>query len=320
MLHLHPQVNHLPRTPCPLISPHPCRNTLRSKCRLSHGLKHAKPALCNRGYATTTYALQLDNRELLVGDCVSLVSFALWKQIAAIILLPTFPGWLAPLTFNPLRFIEFGAFAATLCGTWVACATILGGYKMDATSGAWASALMLVLQESVCAHPPLHTRIPHRPAYCIAKSVPCVAHQPTCGSCRAGAVDSCGRVYAGGRGWLCIGVAIGSVWAGGAVCHHGRGVGPHGGVALLVYSILGRSCGCGSTCVAGEQGASTQSHTQDIANFRSSSFSSRIDREKDARVLKEALLATLLLAGVCAGVVWAASALLRREELAMLLF
>lgn len=85
---------------------------------------------------TSVQALQLDNGELLVGDVVSLVSFALWKQIAAIIFLPTFPGWLAPLTFNPLRFVEFGAFAATLVGTWVACATLVGAYKLEASSGA----------------------------------------------------------------------------------------------------------------------------------------------------------------------------------------
>lgn len=41
-------------------------------------------------------------------------------QITAIIFLPNFPGWLAPLAFNPVRFLEFFSFAATLLGTWVA--------------------------------------------------------------------------------------------------------------------------------------------------------------------------------------------------------
>ncbi len=59
---------------------------------------------------------------------------------------------------------------------------------------------------------------------------------------------------------------------------------------------------------------------QDIANFRSSSFTKKVDRDKDARVLKEALLATLFLAGVFAAVVWVSSALLRQEDLAFLLF
>ena len=41
-------------------------------------------------------------------------------QITALIFLPSFPGWLAPLAFNPVRFLEFFSFAATLLGTWVA--------------------------------------------------------------------------------------------------------------------------------------------------------------------------------------------------------
>lgn len=41
-------------------------------------------------------------------------------QITALIFLPSFPGWLAPLAFNPVRFLEFFSFTATLLGTWVA--------------------------------------------------------------------------------------------------------------------------------------------------------------------------------------------------------
>lgn len=41
-------------------------------------------------------------------------------QITALIFLPSFPGWLAPLAFNPVRFLEFFSFAVTLIGTWVA--------------------------------------------------------------------------------------------------------------------------------------------------------------------------------------------------------
>lgn len=48
---------------------------------------------------------------------------------------------------------------------------------------------------------------------------------------------------------------------------------------------------------------------QDIANFRSSSFTS-IDRDKDAKVVNEALLTTLLLAGVFSAVLYYASLLL----------
>ncbi|KAL3142272.1 hypothetical protein ABBQ38_002615 [Trebouxia sp. C0009 RCD-2024] len=79
--------------------------------------------------------MQLDNRELLVGDCLSLVSFCLYKQITAIILTPSFPGWLAPMHFNPTRFEEFLSFAITVCGTWVGASWLVGGYKANATSG-----------------------------------------------------------------------------------------------------------------------------------------------------------------------------------------
>lgn len=49
-------------------------------------------------------------------------------------LLPSFPGWLAPLHFNPLRFEEFLSLSATLIGTWVGAAMVTGGYRRDATS------------------------------------------------------------------------------------------------------------------------------------------------------------------------------------------
>lgn len=50
-------------------------------------------------------------------------------------LAPTFPGVLAPLAFNPVRFEEFAGFAASLCGTWVGAALLLGAYRRDSTSG-----------------------------------------------------------------------------------------------------------------------------------------------------------------------------------------
>lgn len=55
-------------------------------------------------------------------------------QITAIILAPAFPGWLAPLAFNPLRFLEFFSFTTTLVGTWVASGMLLRGYKFGATA------------------------------------------------------------------------------------------------------------------------------------------------------------------------------------------
>lgn len=74
------------------------------------------------------------NREVLVGDCLCLVCFAIYKQIMALTLLPTFPGWLAPLAFNPTRFLELLSFAMTLVGTWVGCGWLVGGFSYDATA------------------------------------------------------------------------------------------------------------------------------------------------------------------------------------------
>lgn len=64
----------------------------------------------------------------------SLLSCVPPLQITAIILAPAFPGWLAPLAFNPLRFLEFFSFTTTLVGTWVASGMLLRGYKFGATA------------------------------------------------------------------------------------------------------------------------------------------------------------------------------------------
>lgn len=144
-------------------------------------------------------ALQLDNRELLVGDVISLVSFSLWKQITAIIFLPTFPGWLAPLAFNPIRFVEFGAFAATLVGTWVACATLVGAYKMEASSGMREAAVCCCASGLLCK-PHVHDRPANRAPLCHCR----VAGQPTCGSGRACAADCSRGGHACGRRRVCF--------------------------------------------------------------------------------------------------------------------
>lgn len=54
-------------------------------------------------------------------------------QITALIFLPSFPGWLAPLHVNPDRLAEFLSFTATLCGTWVGAGMLAGNYRTDAT-------------------------------------------------------------------------------------------------------------------------------------------------------------------------------------------
>eukprot|EP00884_Botryococcus_braunii_P022712 jgi/Botrbrau1/9124/Bobra.160_3s0001.1 len=79
-------------------------------------------------------AMRIDNRELLIGDCVSLICFALYKQITALIFLPSFPGWLAPLSFNPVRFLEFVAFTITLVASWSLASLLVGGYRISATA------------------------------------------------------------------------------------------------------------------------------------------------------------------------------------------
>lgn len=65
-----------------------------------------------------------------------LAAFCLYKQIAAVVMTPGFPGWLAPLHLNPLRLEEFAALLLTVVGTWVASAALLDGYVFSATSGA----------------------------------------------------------------------------------------------------------------------------------------------------------------------------------------
>ena len=69
-----------------------------------------------------------------MGDAVALVSFALYKQIASIVTAPNFPGWLAPLSFNPTRWLEFASFATTLCAAWAAAAALTGGLSYRATA------------------------------------------------------------------------------------------------------------------------------------------------------------------------------------------
>ncbi|KAG2482973.1 hypothetical protein HYH03_018150 [Edaphochlamys debaryana] len=63
-----------------------------------------------------------------------MVNFCLYKQITAIVLSPSFPGWMAPLDLDPTRFAEFAGFAATLTGTWLAAGLMTGAYRTSSTS------------------------------------------------------------------------------------------------------------------------------------------------------------------------------------------
>ncbi|GAX79260.1 hypothetical protein CEUSTIGMA_g6700.t1 [Chlamydomonas eustigma] len=58
----------------------------------------------------------------------------MYKQISAIVMSSSFPGWLAPLKFNPIRFIEFAGFGCTLVGSWVIAGLLVGGYCAAATN------------------------------------------------------------------------------------------------------------------------------------------------------------------------------------------
>lgn len=74
------------------------------------------------------------------------------SQITAIILMPSFPGWLAPMHFNPVRFEEFLSFAITVCGTWVGASWLVGGYKSTATSGVLTIAYTRTASLYILAH------------------------------------------------------------------------------------------------------------------------------------------------------------------------
>ena len=55
-------------------------------------------------------------------------------QITSLLFLPDFPGWTAPLHFNPIRFEELAIFCITLCVCWVCACGVVGGYRTGATA------------------------------------------------------------------------------------------------------------------------------------------------------------------------------------------
>lgn len=64
---------------------HPSRQQSQQQWQTRHSgsLRHpaSKPKFCSSKRRNVQAAMQLDNRELLVGDCLSLVSFCLYKQV-----------------------------------------------------------------------------------------------------------------------------------------------------------------------------------------------------------------------------------------------
>ncbi|PSC75087.1 secretion system [Micractinium conductrix] len=103
------------------------------------GSKNGSGKNGSAGGGGSNNGISLQNYELLIGDCLCLLCFALYKQITAIILLPSFPGWLAPLQFSPTRLLEFVSFSVTLLGTWVASGLLTGGYRFEATANVRAA-------------------------------------------------------------------------------------------------------------------------------------------------------------------------------------
>lgn len=94
-----------------------------------------------------------------VQDVLALICFALWKQVAAIVTQPDFPGWLAPLSFNPVAVADFTSFCLTLVLTWVTSCALVGGYKggasrdvptaLRATSLTWLISMPVILAQLI---------------------------------------------------------------------------------------------------------------------------------------------------------------------------
>lgn len=90
-----------------------------------------------------------------------------YKQISSIVTNPSFPGWLAPLKFNPDRWLEFVSFTCTLSAAWLLAAALTGGLSYGATrslpaalrAASWA---WLVSMPVACAQLVLVTAIESR--------------------------------------------------------------------------------------------------------------------------------------------------------------
>ena len=63
-----------------------CSSAVTSACRWP--LATAQQQFCRSGRQVAVRAARFENRELLVGDCTSLLSFCLYKQVAVRLLLP----------------------------------------------------------------------------------------------------------------------------------------------------------------------------------------------------------------------------------------
>jgi|FLMP01.1.fsa_nt_emb hypothetical protein len=76
---------------------------------------------------------EMDDVELLKGDAVVLWLFSLVQKTAASVAAPTFPGWLAPVTLDPVSFSAFICETAWLIAAWVTTSTLIGSYDLKPT-------------------------------------------------------------------------------------------------------------------------------------------------------------------------------------------
>ena len=111
-----------------------CPSLSSSTAHQPHSTYFNKGVSCRLSRARCRVHAINPGRDLLVGDALLLTSFCIYKQLAAVVLSPYFPGWLAPLSFSPTRFTEFVGFLLSMAGTWMGCSVLNGDYENPAES------------------------------------------------------------------------------------------------------------------------------------------------------------------------------------------
>ena len=75
----------------------------------------------------------VDDVELLKGDAVVLWLFSLVQKTASSAAAPNFPGWLAPVTLDPISFTNFLAETIWVIGAWCTTSAAIGAYELKTT-------------------------------------------------------------------------------------------------------------------------------------------------------------------------------------------
>jgi hypothetical protein len=75
---------------------------------------------------------RLDDVELMKGDAVVLVLFALAQKAAAESFAPSFPGWLAPVSLDAVSFLSFLVETGVLVAAWLGASAAVGAYEIKA--------------------------------------------------------------------------------------------------------------------------------------------------------------------------------------------